>query len=136
MKTATLSTGLLDWRAEKPRRNEEAEIQAAIIQHLRLLAPPDVIFFAIPNGEHRSKRTGARLKAQGVLPGAPDLMFMLPDGSAACLEIKTKTGRQSPEQRAFEARCLNIGVPYQVVHSLDAALAVLRAWGAIREEVR
>lgn len=29
--------------------------------------------FAIPNGEHRSKSVGARLKLEGVSPGVPDL---------------------------------------------------------------
>jgi hypothetical protein len=34
---------------------------------------PGVKIFAIPNGGHRNKITAAKLKAEGVLPGVPDL---------------------------------------------------------------
>lgn len=34
---------------------------------------PDVLIFAIPNGGGRSKAEGGRLKAEGVVPGIPDL---------------------------------------------------------------
>jgi hypothetical protein len=50
----------------KPRASEEETLQRAIVDHLRLRAHPDCIWYHCPNGEHRSKRTGARLKAMGV----------------------------------------------------------------------
>lgn len=34
---------------------------------------PGVLIYAIPNGEHRAISTGKKLKAEGVVPGIPDL---------------------------------------------------------------
>lgn len=115
----------------KPRAREEEQLQVSIIAHLRLRAHPDCIFYAIPNGEHRSKRTGARLKAQGVLAGAPDLAFILPDGSPAFMELKATSGRLSPAQKAFEDKCAKLGVAHVVISDIDTALRVLEAWEII-----
>lgn len=112
----------------KPRRDEEGQLQAAIVQHLRLLASPDCIYYAIPNGEHRSKRTGARLKAQGVLKGAPDLAFVLPNGQPAYIELKRPGGRLSPEQKAFMEKCQRLRINHAVIADIDSALAILRGW--------
>lgn len=127
--TLTRPFALLD---AKPRRDDEAQLQAAVVQHLKLLAPPNVIYYAIPNGEHRSKRTGGRLKAQGVIAGAPDMAFVLADGTAAYIEFKAAGGRLSAPQKAFQARCDKIGIPYVVCWSIDSAIAVLKAWGCLK----
>jgi uncharacterized protein (UPF0335 family) len=110
--------------------HSEREPQRAIVQHLRLLAP-NAIWWHTPNGEHRSKRTGARLKALGVQPGVPDLCFVLGDGTVAFMELKRPGGRLSPEQRAFEERCTARGVPHCVIADLDSALAILLGWGVL-----
>lgn len=118
--------------AKPPRRNDEEVLHCAIWQHIKLLGNPDVIAYHPANGMVRSKRTGAKLKAMGVVPGCPDLCFVLDDGMAAFLEIKTPGGRLSPAQKAFQSRCDKIGVPYVVCWSIDSALAVLKSWGVIR----
>ena len=46
--------------------------------------------FAIPNGGKRSPREGARLKAQGVLAGVPDMMLAIPRGQYSGLFIELK----------------------------------------------
>lgn len=127
-------TDLMAWREKAPRRDPEGELQRAIVQHLKLLAPANVIWAHIPNGEHRSKRTGARLKALGVQKGMPDLMFVLADGRAAFMELKAKAGRLSPDQKAFAEKCNLLDIEYLVTSDLDQALSVLRAWGALPKE--
>ena len=105
----------------------ESQIQRAFVEWLRWQAPRDVIWFSVPNNP-RSKITGARLKAEGMRAGAPDMVFILPSGRAACIEFKTPTGRLSAEQRHFATGCEIMGVPYAVCRSSDEAIAALSSW--------
>lgn len=120
------------WHVDaKPRDNPEERLQIAIVQHLRIRAPKNVIWFAVPNGEKRSKRTAGRLKAQGVVAGIADLAFVLPDGRAAFMELKAEKGRMSPAQLSFQSQCSEMEVPYAVSANLDQALSILEAWGVL-----
>lgn len=78
-------------------RASEWQIHAAVAQHLRMRARRDVVWFHPANGMARSKAAGGKLKAMGVLPGIPDLIF-LKRGQMYALEIKTDTGKLSPDQ--------------------------------------
>lgn len=129
------SADLLEWRAsgKKERAHAEEDLQCAIVQHLRLWGRSDVIWYHPANGGARSKRAGARMKLMGVVPGVPDLAFVLSDGSPAYIELKAAGGRLEPPQRAFQAKCAVMGVPYVVCYSLDSALAILRAWNVITD---
>lgn len=113
------------------RNNEEEKLQVALVQHLMLLAPKNVIWFAIPNGIPASKRTGARFKAQGVRAGVYDMMFLLPGGKAAALELKSATGRPSPAQKAFGEACEAIGIDNAVASNIDQAISILQAWNVL-----
>jgi len=81
------------------------------------------------------KRLIARMKTDGMLvPGAPDLILM-GEQRAVCVELKRSAsrdlfgrkpkGRLSPEQKAFEQRCVDCGVEYIVASSWDDVAAVL-----------
>jgi len=60
---------------------------------------PDVLIFAIPNGEKRSINVAKRLKAEGVVAGIPDLY--VPQWNL-WIEMKRQSGgRLSPEQKAM-----------------------------------
>lgn len=63
------------------------------------------LVFAIPNGGRRGKVEAGRLKAEGVLPGVPDLCLPVPIGGCAGLWVEFKQGRNraTPEQ----ARIIN-----------------------------
>lgn len=122
---------LLAYRSKPPRQNPEEGLQKAIWQHIVLLGNPKAIAYAVPNGEYRSKRTGARLKAQGVVAGVPDLAFVLPDGRAAFVELKRPGGTLSPAQKAFHAKCAAMDVPCAVIADIDTAVATLRGWGVL-----
>ncbi len=124
-------TDLMDYREKSPRDNAEETLQKAIVAHLRLRARPEVIWFHVPNGEHRSKRTGARLKAMGVQPGIADLIFLTPFGMYA-VELKRPGGRLSPEQKRFGEQCGKAGVNHAVIADIDTAIATLEGWGLIR----
>lgn len=91
----------------------EEHIQRQLLGWLKAVCP-NAIVFAVPNGEHRNKVTAAKLKGQGVLPGAPDLVIAH-DGVIAFVEVKRPKGRQSPAQIAFQDRCSEQRLPYGVV---------------------
>lgn len=111
----------------------ELQIHIAIVDLLRASALPGVMWFHPASGEHRDKRTAAKLKAMGVRPGVPDLVLFLADGSVCFIEVKRERGgRMSPEQLAFRAWADDRGLPYAVVRSVDEAWACLRAWGCLR----
>ncbi len=66
----------------------EHEEQREVVSWFRQTFRPCRIF-AIPNGEHRSKSTGARLKVEGVSAGVPDLF--IPE-HCIWVEMKRKKG--------------------------------------------
>jgi hypothetical protein len=114
------------------RTYPERAIQCAIVKALRAhCGPQRAYFYAIPNGGKRDVITAARLKAEGVAPGAPDLGFVLPGGVAAFLEIKADKGRQSISQEFVEKQITKLGGRYAVAHSVDEAWNILSDWGAL-----
>ena len=104
-----------------PRTADETSIHAAIVELLCLKAHRDLIWFHLANGEQRSPLVAAKLKRMGVVAGVPDLAFVLPDGRAAFMEVKTRAGRLAPEQLAFRDRCGAVGAPYAIVRAVDEA---------------
>jgi len=67
---------------------------------------PNETIFAIPNGGHRGKAQAARLKAEGVLSGVPDLFAL---ERRAWIEMKTPKGRPSKAQTAFLKKAKSAG---------------------------
>jgi|TARA_R100001143_G_C3246254_1_gene81437 hypothetical protein len=62
---------------------------------------PGVRIFAIPNGGHRSRTTGAKLKSEGVSAGVPDLYI---PAWRCWIEMKReKGGKVSPVQKDWIA---------------------------------
>lgn len=85
------------------------------------------VFFAIPNGGRRNKVTAAQLKAEGVLPGIPDLMLAYPRGEKAglFLELKTERGSASKAQKEAMSALSGHGYAVQVAKGYEAAKAVI-----------
>ncbi len=110
---------------------EEHNIQCACVRWFNLQWPQyRGLLFAIPNGGARSKATAGKLKAEGVVPGVADLILLVPRVHfdehneiscyyALCIEMKTKTGRQSPEQKEWQAKVEQHGYKYAVCRSLE-----------------
>lgn len=84
-------------RAKAPAAPSEASQQATLFELLALLATRDpraALAFHVPNGGARDARTGARLKAQGVKPGVPDIILPCPalGHTGLAVELKRKGG--------------------------------------------
>lgn len=104
----------------------QAEFRLSCVIHdtLRLRGKEGLHFFAVPNGEARSAKTGARLKRMGVRAGEPDYVLLW-QGRAIGLELKAEGGRQSPEQRQIEQEWLLAGGLYRCVKGYEQAMEFL-----------
>jgi hypothetical protein len=106
----------------------EDEIQAAVLEHWRLLGTPGSLVAAIPN-----KRAFGQ---PGLTKGLFDLIVLsLQLGpQTGWLELKTATpkGRLTQAQSAFRDHLIKLGAPYAITYGRDEPIKVLRAWGAVR----
>lgn len=91
---------------------------------------PELRFFAHwPNGGHRSRRTAAQLKAEGVRRGPPDYWFPVPRGGyvGLVIELKRLEGcRPTKEQRDWLTELSANGWQTAVAHGWEQAFAVLK----------
>lgn len=113
----------------------EAEEQAAVIEwataHAARLPGVDAIFH-VPNGEERSKAAGARLKAQGVRPGIPDLCIPVARGGYHGLWIELKRADRSngptQAQRAWMERLQHEGYYCVLAYGAGEAIDAIRGY--------
>ena len=117
----------------KPKMSEE-NLQVHVCKLLTAFGRPDIVWFVVPNGEKRSRKTGARLKQQGVKAGAPDLCFII-DEQFIGLELKTEVGIHSDAQLKFQEDLERAGGGYLVAYGLEQAISKLIALGAFRPNV-
>ncbi len=123
--------------ATKPRRaNPEAAIQRAVVEHFRFRATPGTLVMAIKNEGKRSSALGLEYKRQGMRPGAPDLLVLVRGTVPLGLELKTKTGKTSAEQRKFADDWREAGAVYVCVYGLNDAIQFLENWGALKPAKR
>jgi hypothetical protein len=73
----------------------EHDIQKSCINWFRLKYPKYLIY-AIPNGGQRNKIVAAKLKAEGVLAGIPDLHIPVSKQGFHGLYIEMKAGKNKP----------------------------------------
>lgn len=118
-----------------PRRIEEVS-QAHVVRwsHLpkvRELMPDLRWLHHSPNGGKRDAFTGAQLKALGVKPGFPDLILPVRatdtygGTTGLAIEMKTDTGRASPEQNAWLDHLQAQGWRIEVARSAQEARTYL-----------
>ena len=113
----------------------ESQMQRALIHWWGMAwrglgAPDERVLFAVPNGGARHIATAARLKAEGVRAGVPDLFLALPNGRdhGLWIELKAgKAGRVSDAQTMMQAVLFGSGYTTTVCRSLDEAMAVVSA---------
>lgn len=96
-------------------KSNETKIQSAIIDYLTLKKHFFTRINNIPVYDQRRKVYRAMPK--GCMKGVPDILVMW-RGFPVWLEVKDK-GRQSKEQKEFQARCEEQGIEYWVVKSID-----------------
>lgn len=120
-------------RPAKSARSEH-HLQSAIVTHCNGLLAGMVRgrYAAIPNGgKYGTDRRNAaieagKLRAEGLRPGMPDMVFWREPGRVLWVEVKNGTGgRLSPEQRSVHAALLRDGHEVVVVRDLAGACEVI-----------
>lgn len=89
------------------------------------------LLFAIPNGGHRDKVTGALMKATGVKAGVPDMCLPVARGGyhGLYIELKRKVGGQvSVTQKQWIISLQEQGYMAKVCKGADEAIATLTAY--------
>lgn len=51
--------------------------------------------------------------------GSPDIFVLTDGGYLISLEVKTKIGKLSPDQKLWQERCKEVGAEYHIVRSID-----------------
>jgi hypothetical protein len=77
----------------------------------------------------RSKVTGSRLKAMGMVSGEPDLRFYLPRGKIKMVELKTAKGKLSDKQLKRHEELLLLGHDVATVYCENP----VDGWGKVKE---
>lgn len=72
--------------------------------------------FHIPNGMFSNAREGAKFKAQGVISGVPDLVFVW-NGKTHYIEVKCEKGVLSKNQIALHQKWMEQGVSVNIMRS-------------------
>lgn len=92
--------------------------------------PELALMFAIPNGGKRSKATAAKLKAEGVKSGVPDLCLPVARGEYHGLFIEMKAGRNKPTapQVQWHMRLSQQGYRVAVCWGWEAAREVIEEY--------
>lgn len=115
-------------------KDQEHRLQCACVRWFALQYPHlRGLLFAVPNGGARDAVTGARLKAEGVVPGVADLILLHPNATycALAIEMKTDKGRQSQSQKDWQLRLEGNGGKYVVCRSLDQFIEAITTYLSI-----
>lgn len=90
--------------------------------------------FAIPNGGHRHVATAKKMKSEGVRAGVPDCMLPVAKGGYHGIFIelkKTKTGRVSKEQKAWNEFLNEQGYLAVICYGFDEAKKAIEEYLAL-----
>jgi hypothetical protein len=103
----------------------ESKIQQdAIMEIWNKLPETRLCLFHVPNGMFSNAREGAKFKAQGVIAGVPDLVFVW-HGKTHYIEVKTAKGNLSPQQKALHQKWAEQGVIVNVCRSSEEIIAIV-----------
>ncbi len=116
----------------KKRATPEFALQCAVHDYLRLQYPR-LLYFAVPNGEKRTRFTGARLKRMGVRAGVADILVFWLDPithvfRGAALELKAGKNPLEPTQEVFLYDWVMCGGHYALIRSLDDLKKAFSEW--------
>lgn len=108
----------------------EHDEQAAVVEYCDMKGYPR---FAIPNGGLRRKSEAARLKAEGVSAGVPDMCIPVARGRyhSLYIEMKADGGKPTEEQARWIHRLRAEGMCAYVCYGAANAVALIDAYMAL-----
>lgn len=111
----------------------EHDLQKAYFAWVREMATRDWRYrtiFAVPNAARRSYALAARMKAEGLTPGVPDVCIPVKaaGGGVLFLEFKTGKGKLTTDQETVIQYLRDAGNTVSVVRTLKEATGITRGW--------
>lgn len=122
-------------KSETP--SEHAE-QVAVVKWLRA-THPDALFYAVPNGGFRFRRTAILLALEGVVSGVPDLCIAEPRNGFHGLYIemkRVKDGRVSKTQAEFGEALIKRGYCFKICFGAEDAIATIKEYFHVSKPAR
>jgi hypothetical protein len=92
--------------------------QVAIMEIWNKLPQTRLCLFHVPNGMFSNAREGAKFKAQGVISGVPDLVFVW-NKKTHYIEVKCEKGKLSENQKALHQKWMEQGVSVNVMRTSE-----------------
>jgi hypothetical protein len=103
----------------------EDQLQAEFFKHVWNTYPKTRgLFFSVPNGGTRNPREAMKLKATGLVPGIPDLIFLW-NGKVYGFELKTEKGVLSPKQKEIHEIWAANGICVYIVRTLAEVIEII-----------
>lgn len=97
-------------------KHVEWELQRDVV---KLLRDNGWVVFHIPNERNSGIADALRMKAGGVVKGAPDLICFDTYGYCWWFELKAPKGKRSMEQECMEELAHKLNVFYAIIKSID-----------------
>lgn len=118
-------------------REQEHSIQVACVNWFRYRYPNHLIY-SIPNGGKRNAIVAAKLKAEGVLAGVPDLFVPVARNGWHGLYIEMKAGKNKPTEAQNNVMATLSGQGYkcEVCRSLEEFTMVVEAYFDERKNIK
>lgn len=124
---------IIDWRlpAVHAWQGSEAALQSEVVTRSLALAGEFEeihLLHAIPSGDWRGWATGRKLKAQGVIPGIPDLFLPVPRAGfhGLYIELKKASGAIKPDQWKIMEELHRQGYCVRISNDLLTTLVIIR----------
>ena len=113
--------------------NREHDLQCACVRWFRAQYPNLAgLLISIPNGAAllNGAKGWNRLKREGAVAGASDLILLVPSGDYGylCIEMKTPRGKQSKTQKQFEQNVIGVGGMYSMPRSLEGFMKDVKSY--------
>ncbi len=125
--------GLKQPKAKAPKQ-DESRMQQEIIRWFSLNSYEwqleEELLMAFPLQGKRTARNGARMKAEGMRKGTPDMLLAVPRGDCCGLwiELKTAKGYLNPNQKVMLARLTKAGFATVVTRSVEETCHAIRSY--------
>jgi len=109
----------------KKSDNKEQLLQKSIVLWFSFQYPKlNGLLFHVNNNSN-NVITGGNMKKLGVIPGVSDLIFLF-DGRCYFIELKSKKGSQSSDQKIWQKKVEQQNFNYRIIKSLDEFKAFIK----------
>ena len=121
------------YRAKATKAISEETLHRRVAVYLGRVLRPPTIWSTFPSGGG-GKMRGMRLRAMGLQAGWPDILVLdlgshlIGAVTVIGIELKSKKGTLSPEQKTVQASFALVGAKYEVARSLDDVRDILEMY--------